>query len=157
MLTRNEQIGKRGVRPCHRGVRRNLRTWAEVVVCREGIFERTKFCLECLLETLEDTEFGLFIFGRDDLIRIRGTEMLVAREGFARWRFPRRCAPRRRLSANVGPQEPAMTITSMGARSTTSSNFWATTRTVSACRLGVRECTRLPVLEPETVISLHLR
>jgi hypothetical protein len=35
---------------------------------------------ESLLEALDDTEFGLFIFGADDLTRIRGTEMPTARD-----------------------------------------------------------------------------
>jgi predicted nucleotide-binding protein len=59
---------------------KNLEDVAEVVVWTQGIFELTKSYLESLLEALEDTEFGLFIFGPDDLIRIRGTEMRTARD-----------------------------------------------------------------------------
>jgi Predicted nucleotide-binding protein containing TIR-like domain len=59
---------------------KNLEDVAEVVVWTQGIFELTKPYLESLLEALEDTEFGLFIFGADDLIRIRGTEMRTARD-----------------------------------------------------------------------------
>jgi hypothetical protein len=59
---------------------RNLEDVAEVVVWTQGIFELTKSYLESLLEALEDTEFGLFIFGADDLIRIRGAEMATARD-----------------------------------------------------------------------------
>ena len=61
-------------------VQRNLEDVAEVVVWTQGIFELTKSYLESLLDALEDTEFGLFIFGADDLVRIRGTEMLAARD-----------------------------------------------------------------------------
>jgi CAP12/Pycsar effector protein, TIR domain len=59
---------------------RNLEDVAEVVVWTQGIFELTRSYLESLLDALEDTEFGLFIFGADDLIRIRGTEMPTARD-----------------------------------------------------------------------------
>jgi predicted nucleotide-binding protein len=61
-------------------VQKNLEDVAEVVVWTQGIFELTKSYLESLLEALEDTEFGLFIFGPDDVIRIRGTEMPAARD-----------------------------------------------------------------------------
>jgi hypothetical protein len=59
---------------------RNLEDVSEVVVWTQGIFELTKSYLESLLEALDDTEFGLFIFGADDLVRIRGTEMSTARD-----------------------------------------------------------------------------
>jgi hypothetical protein len=59
---------------------KNLEDVAEVVVWTQGIFELTKSYLESLLDALEDTEFGLFIFGPDDVIRIRGTEMPTARD-----------------------------------------------------------------------------
>lgn len=59
---------------------KNLEDVAEVVVWTQGIFELSKFYLESLLEALEDTEFGLFIFGPDDVLRIRGTEMSAARD-----------------------------------------------------------------------------
>ncbi len=59
---------------------KNLEDVAEVVVWTQGIFELTKSYLESLLDHLEDTDFGLFIFGPDDLARIRGTEMRIARD-----------------------------------------------------------------------------
>jgi hypothetical protein len=59
---------------------RNLEDVAEVVVWTQGIFELTKSYLESLLNALEDSEFGLFIFGADDLIKIRGSEMRTARD-----------------------------------------------------------------------------
>ena len=61
-------------------VQKNLEDVAEVVAWPQGIFELTKSYLESLLDALEDTEFGLFIFGPDDLLRIRGAEMLAARD-----------------------------------------------------------------------------
>ena len=59
---------------------RNLEDAAEVVVWTQGIFELTKSYLESLVDALDDTEFGLFVFGADDLIRIRGTEIPTARD-----------------------------------------------------------------------------
>jgi Predicted nucleotide-binding protein containing TIR-like domain len=59
---------------------KNLEDVAEVVVWTQGIFELSRSYLESLLEALEDTDFGLFIFGADDLIRIRDTEVPTARD-----------------------------------------------------------------------------
>lgn len=54
--------------------------WPRLLYGRKGIFKLTKSYLESLLDALEDTEFGLFIFGPDDVIRIRGTEMPTTRD-----------------------------------------------------------------------------
>jgi hypothetical protein len=59
---------------------RNLEDVAEGVVWTQGIFELTKAHLESLVDVLDDTEFGLFIFGADDLVWIRGAEMRTARD-----------------------------------------------------------------------------
>jgi hypothetical protein len=61
-------------------VQRNLEDVAEVVVWTQGIFALTRSYLESLLDALDDTEFGLFIFGADDIVRVRGTEMPAARD-----------------------------------------------------------------------------
>jgi hypothetical protein len=61
-------------------VQRNLEDVAEVVVWTQGIFELSKSYLESLVDALEDTEFGLFVLGADDVVRIRGTQMSVARD-----------------------------------------------------------------------------
>jgi Predicted nucleotide-binding protein containing TIR-like domain len=61
-------------------VQRNLEDVAEVVVWTQGIFELTKSYLESLVDALEDTEFGLFVFGPDDVVRIRGKEMSAVRD-----------------------------------------------------------------------------
>src|SRR5262249_3589246 len=59
---------------------RNLENVAEVVVWTQGIFELTKSHLESLLDALDDTDFGLFIFGADDLTKIRGAELTTVRD-----------------------------------------------------------------------------
>ena len=59
---------------------RNLEDVAEVIVWTQGISELSKSYLESLMNALEDTDFGLFVFGADDVVRIRGTEMPAARD-----------------------------------------------------------------------------
>jgi CAP12/Pycsar effector protein, TIR domain len=58
----------------------NLEDVAEVLVWTQGIFELTKSYLESLLDALDDTEFGLFIFQADDVTKIRGTETRTTRD-----------------------------------------------------------------------------
>jgi len=58
----------------------NLEDVAEVVVWTQSTFELTKSYLESLLDAIEDADFGLFVFGPDDLTKIRGTEMRTARD-----------------------------------------------------------------------------
>jgi hypothetical protein len=59
---------------------KNLEDVAEVVVWSQGIFELTKSYLESLIDALDDTEFGLFIFGADDVTRIRAVDARTARD-----------------------------------------------------------------------------
>jgi hypothetical protein len=59
---------------------KNLEDVAEVVVWTQGIFELSKSYLESLLDTLDDSEFGLFIFGFEDISKIRGAEKRTARD-----------------------------------------------------------------------------
>jgi predicted nucleotide-binding protein len=59
---------------------RNLEDVAEVVVWTQGIFELSKSSLESMLDALDDTEFGLFIFGADDVTKMRGIEARTVRD-----------------------------------------------------------------------------
>lgn len=59
---------------------RNLEDVAEVIVWNQGIFELTKSYLESLTDALDDADFGLFVFGADDVVRIRGKESAAARD-----------------------------------------------------------------------------
>ena len=65
-------------------VQRNLEDDAEVVVWDQGIFELSKSYLESLMELLDDTDFGLFVFGPDDQAKIRGEEVSTTRRFEAR-------------------------------------------------------------------------
>jgi hypothetical protein len=59
---------------------KNLEDVAEVLVWKQGIFELTKSYLESLIDALDDTNFALFIFGAEDVTRIRGAEVRTTRD-----------------------------------------------------------------------------
>jgi hypothetical protein len=59
---------------------KNLEDTAEVLVWTQGIFELTKYYLESLLDALDDTQFALFVFGPDDVTKIRGTDVRTVRD-----------------------------------------------------------------------------
>jgi hypothetical protein len=61
-------------------VQSNLDEIVEAAVWKQGIFELTKSYLESLLDALDDTDFAVFIFGADDVVRIRGAEMKTVRD-----------------------------------------------------------------------------
>lgn len=52
-------------------VQQNLLHEAEVTVWDQGVFELSRTTLESLTKTLSDSDFAIFVFSPDDLIRIR--------------------------------------------------------------------------------------
>jgi hypothetical protein len=62
------------------GAQANLQDVADVVVWDQGIFGLSQNILDALLDRLDDSQFGLFIFAPDDLVKIRGTEMRATRD-----------------------------------------------------------------------------
>ncbi|MDB5765046.1 MAG: putative nucleotide-binding protein containing TIR-like protein [Herminiimonas sp.] len=58
----------------------NLRRAAEVTVWDQGIFGLSSTVLESLIEALNRSDFGLFIFSPDDVAVIRGKESSVVRD-----------------------------------------------------------------------------
>lgn len=58
----------------------NLERVAEVTVWDQGVFELSKYTLDSLVETMDVTDFGLFVFAPDDVVKMRGHEMAVARD-----------------------------------------------------------------------------
>lgn len=58
----------------------NLEHYAEVTVWTQGIFELSKYTMESLLDALDDSDYGLFIFNPDDITKIRGSEHLTVRD-----------------------------------------------------------------------------
>ena len=58
----------------------NLEDCAQVIVWKQGLFELSRNFLDSLLDTLDETKFGLFVFAADDLIRIRGRAVEATRD-----------------------------------------------------------------------------
>ena len=52
----------------------------EASVWNHGIFELSKFAIESLVLAVNRFDFGIFIFGADDVIRLRGIEYPAARD-----------------------------------------------------------------------------
>lgn len=53
---------------------------AEVTVWNQDVFKLSRYNIESLLETLEASDFGVFIFTPQDVINIRGAEKLTVRD-----------------------------------------------------------------------------
>lgn len=58
----------------------NLVDCAQAIVWTQGLFALSKSFLESLLDTLDEAQFGLFVFASDDLTRIRGQVMETTRD-----------------------------------------------------------------------------
>jgi hypothetical protein len=52
----------------------NLEHVSEVTVWTQGIFELSKYSLDALLDALDASDFGLFVFAPDDVSVVRGAE-----------------------------------------------------------------------------------
>jgi beta-phosphoglucomutase-like phosphatase (HAD superfamily) len=53
---------------------------AQVTVWNQGIFEVSKYSLEGLIEALDKSDYGIFIFAPDDFSEIRGVEYITVRD-----------------------------------------------------------------------------
>jgi hypothetical protein len=58
----------------------NLEDCAQVIVWTQGLFHLSRNFLESLLDALDETEFGLFVFAPDDLTKIRGHAIVTTRD-----------------------------------------------------------------------------
>ncbi|MFD0916845.1 TIR domain-containing protein [Pseudahrensia aquimaris] len=61
-------------------VQENLEHDVEATVWTQGIFELSKTTIESLVDAIEETDFGLFIFAPDDVSMIRSDEMATVRD-----------------------------------------------------------------------------
>jgi len=61
-------------------VQENLEMYAQITVWTQGIFDLSKYTLDSLLDCLDCTDFGVFVFAPDDILRIRGLEKTAVRD-----------------------------------------------------------------------------
>lgn len=61
-------------------VQQNLMHDAEVTVWDQGVFELSSTTIESLTKTLGENDFGIFVFSRDDLVKIRNKELPAVRD-----------------------------------------------------------------------------
>lgn len=61
-------------------VQQNLDHQAEVTVWDRGVFNLSKSALESLIQVLDRSDFGIFVFTPDDIVNIRGEENRAVRD-----------------------------------------------------------------------------
>ncbi|MEJ8815194.1 L-histidine N(alpha)-methyltransferase [Variovorax ureilyticus] len=61
-------------------VHANLERVAEITVWTQGVFTPSKYSLEALADALFKTDFGIFVFGPDDVLFMRGKEHKTVRD-----------------------------------------------------------------------------
>ena len=55
-------------------VQQNLLHDAEITVWDQGVFELSATTIESLNKALSSTDFGIFVFSADDILKMRGNE-----------------------------------------------------------------------------------
>lgn len=61
-------------------IQENLEHDAEITVWPQGIFDLSKYTLDALVDQLDESDFGAFVFAPDDVSKIRGNEFTTARD-----------------------------------------------------------------------------
>lgn len=61
-------------------IQQNLQYDAEVTVWDQGVFELSKTSIESLMNSVEISDFGIFVFSPDDITKMRGSKKTVARD-----------------------------------------------------------------------------
>lgn len=61
-------------------VHENLKRDAECTPWNEGVFEPSKYTLESIVQVLSTSDFGLFVFAGDDILRMRSVDYAAVRD-----------------------------------------------------------------------------
>lgn len=61
-------------------IQENLKFHAETTIWNQGVFNLSESTLESLINVLESSDFGIFVFSPDDYIKIRGKKDLAVRD-----------------------------------------------------------------------------
>ncbi|WP_169740130.1 TIR domain-containing protein [Paraburkholderia acidipaludis] len=61
-------------------VHENLKRDAECTPWSEGVFEPNKYTLESIFQALDKSDFGLFVFAADDVVRMRSVDYVAVRD-----------------------------------------------------------------------------
>lgn len=61
-------------------IQENLEHSVEVTVWSQGVFNLSKHTMESLMDSLNDSDFGLFVFSPDDITQLRGESKKTVRD-----------------------------------------------------------------------------
>ncbi|MDH5718921.1 MAG: HAD-IA family hydrolase [Spirochaetia bacterium] len=66
--------------PLARAVMEHLESDFEVTIWKDGAFEIAKYTMDSILKILDTFEFGIFIFAKDDMAKIRNKKYIIVRD-----------------------------------------------------------------------------